>query len=90
MNGLVAPLIGFAALLVGGFSRFGVWRQIMGAIAALILVQMLTQAGQGAVQGDESKWPLAYVGPAFGLLLAIGLLLIADRPMLLKWRRRRT
>lgn len=88
LNGLVAPLIGFAALLVGGFSRFGVWRQIMGAIVALIFVQMLTQAGQGAVESDESAWPLAYVGPLVGFLLAMLLLLIADRPTLLRWRRR--
>ncbi len=88
LNGLVAPLIGFAALLVGGFSRFGVWRQILGAIGALIFVQMLTQAGQGAVESDENAWPLAYVGPLFGFLLAMLLLLIADRPTLLRWPRR--
>jgi lipopolysaccharide export system permease protein len=89
LNGFVAPLIGFAALLVGGFSRFGIWRQIMGAIVALIVVQVLTQAGQGAVRGNENAWPLAYVGPAFGLVMAMGLLLIADRPTLLRWRRHR-
>ncbi len=88
LNGLVAPLIGFAALLVGGFSRFGVWRQIIGAIVGLIFVQMLTQAGQGAVVRNENAWPLAYIGPIAGFLLAMALLLIADRPMLLKWRRR--
>ncbi|MDJ0639564.1 MAG: LPS export ABC transporter permease LptF [Paracoccaceae bacterium] len=87
-NGLVAPLIGFAALLVGGFSRFGVWRQILAAIGALIVVQILTQAGQGAVQSDANAWPLAYVGPFFGLLLAGFLLLLAERPTLLRWRRR--
>lgn len=89
LNGFVAPLIGFAALLVGGFSRFGIWRQIVGAILALIVVQMLTQAGQGAVRGDETAWPLAYAGPAFGFLMAMGLLLIADRPGLFNRRRRR-
>ncbi|MGR3511796.1 MAG: LPS export ABC transporter permease LptF [Paracoccaceae bacterium] len=89
LNGLVAPLIGFAALLVGGFSRFGIWRQIIGAILALIVVQMLTQAGQGAVRGDENAWPLAYAGPLAGFLLAMGLLLLADRPALFRRRRRR-
>lgn len=88
LNGLVAPLIGFAALLVGGFSRFGVWRQIIGAVIALILVQTVTQAGQGAVRGDENAWLLAYTGPVFGLMLAMGLLLLADKPALLRWRRR--
>lgn len=87
-NGLVAPLIGFATLLVGGFSRFGIWRQIIGAIGALIVVQMLTQAGQGAVHRDANAWPMAYIGPGFGFLLAMGLLVVADRPTLLRWRRR--
>lgn len=90
LNGLVAPLIGFAALLVGGFSRFGIWRQILGAIGALIVVQMITQAGQGAVQSDAGRWPLAYAGPLFGLALAFGLLLLAARPALFKRRRRVT
>lgn len=89
LNGLVAPLIGFAALLVGGFSRFGVWRQIIGAVVALIFVQILTQAGQGAVESNENAWPMAYLGPFVGFLLAMGLLLIADRPTLLQWRRRK-
>ena len=88
MNGFVAPLIGFAALLVGGFSRFGIWRQIVGAVFALIVVQMLTQAGQGAVQSDASVWPMAYVGPLFGFSLAMGLLFVADRPGLFRRRKR--
>lgn len=88
LNGFVAPLIGFAALLVGGFSRFGIWRQILGAIGGLIVVQMITQAGQGMVQADATRWPLAYVGPLFGLALAYVLLLLAARPTLFRRRRR--
>ena len=89
VNGFVAPLIGFAMLLVGGFSRFGVWRQILAAIGALILVQMLTQAGQGAVRKNEALWALAYVGPAVGFGLAMFLLLLAERPRLFRLRGRR-
>ena len=89
LNGLVAPMIGFAALLLGGFSRFGLWRQIMGAIIALIVVQMLTRAGQGVVQGDASLWPLAYLGPVVGLIMAFALLFLASRPALLKPKLRR-
>lgn len=88
LNGLVAPLIGFAALLVGGFSRFGIWRQILGAIGGLIVVQMITQAGQGAVQSNAAHWPLAYAGALFGLGLAYGLLLLAAKPALFKRRQR--
>jgi lipopolysaccharide export system permease protein len=89
LNGLVAPLIGFATLLIGGFSRFGIWRQILAAIGALIVVQMITQAGQGAVQSDAARWPMAYLGPGFGLALSFFLLLMADRPALFRRRRRR-
>jgi lipopolysaccharide export system permease protein len=74
--------------MVGGYSRFGVWRQIIGAIGALILVQMVSQAGQGAVRNDAGLWFLAYAGPVFGLGIGLFLLLIADRPALFKRRRR--
>ena len=90
LNALIVPLIGFAALMVGGYSRFGVWRQIIGAIGALILVQMVTQMGQGTVRSDAARWPLAYSGPVFGLSVGLGLLLLADRPTLFRRRRRAT
>lgn len=83
LNGLVAPLLGFAALMVGGFSRFGVWRQSIGTVIGLILVQLITQLGQGAVRTDADNWPLAYTGPLVGLLAVSGLLYIAARPGLL-------
>ena len=37
--GLVGAAIGAASLLVGGFSRFGVWKQVMLAIALIIVVK---------------------------------------------------
>ncbi len=80
LNGLVAPLFGFAALMVGGFSRFGVWRQGVGAVVGLILIQLITQMGQGAVRADADSWPLAYAGPLAGLITAFALLCIAGRP----------
>ena len=88
LNGLIAPVIGFATLLLGGFSRFGIWRQILGAIVALILVQMLTRLGQDYVQEDAALWPMAYLGPMFGATLAVLLLMLAARPALLRrrWR----
>ncbi|MCV6593161.1 MAG: LPS export ABC transporter permease LptF [Silicimonas sp.] len=88
LNAMIVPLIGFAALLVGGYSRFGVWRQILGAILALILVQMVTQAGQGRVRSDADLWPLAYTGPLFGLAIGLGLLMLSARPALFRRRRR--
>ena len=83
LNGLVAPLFGFAVLMVGGFSRFGVWRQSFSAVIGLILIQMITQVGQGTVRTDADNWPLAYSGPLVGLIATFGLLFIAARPGLL-------
>ena len=41
---LLAPamaLVGFAMLLLGGYSRFGLWRQIFGAVILVILVKLV-------------------------------------------------
>lgn len=84
LNGFVAPLIGFAALLLGGFSRFGIWRQIVGAIAALVLVQLLTRLGQGVVRDNAEFWIAAYFGPFSGILLAVVLLALAAHPRILQ------
>ncbi|MBT8460230.1 MAG: LPS export ABC transporter permease LptF, partial [Boseongicola sp.] len=88
LNGLVAPLVGFAALLLGGFSRFGIWRQIVGAIGALIMIQMITRVGQDIVQSNADLWIAAYLGPSCGILLAAVLLELAARPALFRRRPR--
>ncbi|MEQ9038405.1 MAG: LPS export ABC transporter permease LptF [Silicimonas sp.] len=87
LNALVAPMIGFATLLLGGFSRFGVWRQILGAIFALIVMQMMMRMGQDIVQNNADLWPAAYIGPVFGVVLTFVLLSLAAHPALLKFRR---
>ncbi len=84
---VVAALTGFAALLVGGFSRFGLWRQIVGAIVALILLKLLDNAVAGVVRGDPSLWPLTYLATLAGLGLSATLLWLAARPALLVRRR---
>ncbi len=88
LNGMVAPIVGFAALLLGGFSRFGIWRQIVGAIGALIMIQMLTRMGQDVVQSNADLWFAAYLGPLSGFILAGILLFLASRPALLRRPRR--
>ena len=86
LNSVIAPLIGFAALLLGGFSRFGIWRQIIGAILALIIIQMLTRVGQDIVRDDAELWMAAYMGPFVGVILVFILLTLAARPALLRRR----
>lgn len=82
----VAAMLGFAALLVGGFSRFGVWRQITWAIIALIFVQLLTNWAANQAGEDAARWPLVYLPAAVGTVICIVLLWLAARPRHLRKR----
>lgn len=73
--GLVAALLGFAALMVGGYSRFGLWRQIVGAVALIVVVKALETAGLNAARADAARWPMTYL-PSLGGLVIVALLLI--------------
>lgn len=85
---IVAALIGQAALMVGGFSRFGVTRQIVLAIFLLVLVQLIEGAMTEPVRKTAALWPLAYVHVAVGLMIAGVLYWRADHPMAFeRWRR---
>lgn len=75
-----AALIGFSALLLGAFSRFGLWRQILFAILLLIVVQTANTVVTGAGSRDDRGWALAYLPPLFGIGIAVGLLWLAQRP----------
>ena len=69
--GLVTALIGFSTLLLGAFSRFGLWRQIIGAIVLLVILQMLiTQASALALE-SAAAWPLIYLAPGVGILASV-------------------
>jgi lipopolysaccharide export system permease protein len=76
---LAAALIGFAALLVGGFSRFGVWRQIVGAVVVLVLLKLIEGMVADPVRSDPSFWPLIYLPSLVGLFVAAALLAWSGR-----------
>ena len=82
----VAALIGFATLLTGGFSRFGVWRQIITAVFLLILVKVLESIGASIARENPALWPLVYLPVFGGGLIVWGLLFSACRPALFKRR----
>ena len=74
---IVVPMMGFAALMIGGFSRFGVWRQILLAVVLIIVVQMLANAAEDVARSDEGLYILAYVAPLVGAAIATLLLVMA-------------
>lgn len=77
---LAAALIGFAALLTGGFSRFGVWRQIVLAVVLLLVVKGIEGAAFDPVRRDPSLWPLVYAAPLAGLAIGTFMLWLSGRP----------
>src|SRR6056297_2420229 len=92
---VVAALVGFATLLTGAFSRFGVWRQVLVAFGLLVGIKVVESAVLAPVLVSAALWPLLYLPSLAGLALAAGLLWLAQNPGLwwritratLPWRR---
>ncbi len=77
---LATALIGFASLLLGAFSRFGLWRQIVGAVVVLIVLQMVNNASTSASLVVPNGWALVYVAPVLGVAISGLMLWVAQRP----------
>lgn len=75
-----AALMGYAALMLGGFSRFGLWRQITLAVGLVLLVKALEAATGTWAAARISAWPLVYLPAAVALVLALGFLWHAAYP----------
>ena len=87
---VVAALVGFATLLVGGFSRFGVWREIAIAFGLLIAIDGLRGPIVDMVRADPGDWPMMYLPALLGAALVAGMLWKASNPgWKAMWRRRR-
>lgn len=75
----VAVLLGFAALMAGGFSRFGLARPIALSILLLIGLQFLNTAVEDMAERDPALWPVLYLPMLAGAAVAAGLLAFAER-----------
>ena len=81
---IAAALIGFSALLLGAFSRFGLWRQILVAVVMLILMQLVANAATGAALRNPALWPLVYAAPVIGIGMGVATLALSQRPRRLR------
>ena len=79
-----AALIGFASLLLGAFSRFGLWRQVLIAVVLLIVVQAISTVATSAGSTTQGGWVLAYAAPAVGLGIGTFALWWSQRPRRLR------
>lgn len=84
--GFVAGLVGFSALVVGGFSRFGLWRNIMFAVGLVVLLKVLESTGASFARGNATLWPFMYLAGIGGILITYALLYISARPYFFKRR----
>ena len=85
---VAVALIGFGTLLTGGFSRFGIWRQIVLAIILLLVVKAVEGATVDPVRRDPSLWPLVYTAPLVGFLIGFATLWYSTRANRPLFRRR--
>ncbi|MBL4627438.1 MAG: LPS export ABC transporter permease LptF [Roseicyclus sp.] len=76
---IFVPLIGAASLMLGNFSRFGVWKQILIAVALVLPMQIVRNAAESIVRADAEAWPVAYAQPALAVLAATLMVSLAMR-----------
>jgi len=82
--GFVAGLVGFSALVVGGFSRFGLWRNIIFAVGLVILLKIMEGTGTSIARNNAALWPFVYLAGIGGVVTSAILLHIATRPYFFK------
>ena len=80
---VAVSLIGYSTLMLGTFSRFGVWRQALLAFLVLILIEGMRGVVSEPVLKAPSLWPLIYLPAVTGLAVAMGFLHLASHPRLL-------
>lgn len=79
------PIIAAATLMLGSFSRFGVWPQILAAVMIVIPLQAIWNGAEAAALRDPTAYALAYVQPLVAALVAatLGVLALFGRGQLL-------
>ncbi|MEM8822360.1 MAG: LPS export ABC transporter permease LptF [Pseudomonadota bacterium] len=68
------PLLALGFLMLGGYSRLGLWRQILAAVLAAVTLEMLGNVAEDTARGDAGMWWTTYVPPLLTLGLGLGLI----------------
>jgi len=72
-------VIAAATLMLGAFSRFGIWPQILLAIALIVPLQMTWNVAESIGTRQEGMAQLAYLQPALSALVAAVMVNLAMR-----------
>ncbi|MCX8953497.1 LPS export ABC transporter permease LptF [Ruegeria sp. NA] len=81
---IAVSLAGYSTLMIGSFSRFGLWPQILGAFTILVLLEGVRGFVSPVVIDDPKLWALLYLPAVMGVLISCCFLLVAGRPLLRK------
>ena len=65
--------------MTGSFSRFGVTRQIIGAIFLLVLIKIIESSVSTPVRANGALWPLIYLPSLTGFAITGAMLWQASR-----------
>ncbi|WP_170468760.1 LPS export ABC transporter permease LptF [Ruegeria arenilitoris] len=84
---VAVAMAGFSTLMLGSFSRFGLWPQIFGAFVILVLLEGVRGFVSPVVIDDPDLWFLLYLPAIIGILISCLFLLIAGRPLVRSRRR---
>lgn len=76
---LMVPAIAAATLMLGSFSRFGVWPQILLAVTLIIPLQITWNAAEALALQDGGHVLVVYAQPALATLIVTGLILCGMR-----------
>jgi len=81
---VATSVLGFACLLLGGFSRFGLWRQILFAVVAFLALKSIENALIDVALRQEGAWPAVYGATLVAAALTALVLWAAGRPDLFR------
>ena len=80
---LIAALIGFSALMIGDYSRFGASKQISVGIVILILIKLSESYGNELMLKSQGNWLALYLPVLVGILIFSFMILLASNQKLL-------
>ena len=80
---LIAALIGFSALMIGDYSRFGASKQISVGIVILILIKLSESYGNELMLKSQGNWLALYLPVLIGILIFSFMMLVASNQKLL-------
>ena len=80
---LIAALIGFSALMIGDYSRFGTSKQISVGIVILILIKLSESYGNELMLKSQGNWLALYLPILIGILIFSFMILLASNQKLL-------